>query len=125
MIDEAPRLELTVTAHLGGGSGVAPSMTCREAAEHGIDNLEHAFGPCTRLTKDDLGTDPDGPRARSLMRLLIERNVVLTFTPYTPGLSVPDVYLELFHPMGRERYDQEQRASTKRPLPSDSPGVPQ
>ena len=58
MIEEAHRLGLPVTAHLG-------SVTCREAAELAIDNLEHAFGPCTRLTKEDLGNDPEGPRAKS------------------------------------------------------------
>ena len=45
LIDEAHRLRLKVTAHLG-------SVTCREAAEMGIDNLEHGFGPC--LTADGL-----------------------------------------------------------------------
>ncbi len=40
MIVEAHRLGLPVTAHLG-------SVTCREAAELAIDNLEHGFGPCT------------------------------------------------------------------------------
>ena len=74
-IDEAHRLGLRVTAHLGS------SVTCRDAVEVGIDNLEHAFGPCTRLTRDDLGTDPDGPRAQDFIRILIARKVVLTFTP--------------------------------------------
>ena len=46
IIDEAHRLGFPVTAHLR-------SVTCREAVELGIDNLEHGFGPCTRLTKDD------------------------------------------------------------------------
>ena len=47
----------------------------------GIDNLEHGFGPCNNLTTDDLGTDPDGPRARALVQLLVEKRVVLTVTP--------------------------------------------
>jgi hypothetical protein len=125
IIDEAHRLGLTVTAHLGGGTGVASSMTCREAVELGIDNLEHAFGPCTRFTKDNLGTDPAGPGARSLMRLLIERNVVLTFTPYTGSLSLSGDQLELLHRAGRERYEQEQRTLAKGPAPSEIAGVSQ
>ena len=110
IIDEAHRLGFPVTAHLR-------SVTCREAVELGIDNLEHGFGPCTRLTKDDLGTDPQGPRAQSLIRLLIERNVVLTFTPVTANLVLSAAQLELLHPVRRERYDREQAAS--RPPPRD------
>ena len=124
VIDEAHRHGLTVTAHLGGGSGVAPAMTCREAVDFGIDNLEHAFGPCIRSTKDDLGTDPAGARAQSYMRLLIERNVVLTFTPYTTNLPLSGDQLELLHPVARQRYEQEQGASTNRSS-SDVLGVPQ
>jgi imidazolonepropionase-like amidohydrolase len=101
IIDEAHRLGLPVTAHLA-------SVTCREAAEIGIDNLEHAFGPCTRRTKDDLGTDPNGPEAQSLIRLLIERKVVLTFTPVTANLSLPPDQVELLHRDRRERYEREQ-----------------
>jgi imidazolonepropionase-like amidohydrolase len=109
MIDEAHQVGLPVTAHLR-------SVTCRDAVELGIDNLEHGFGPCTRLTKDDLGTDPQGPRAQSLIRLLIERNVVLTFTPATGNLPLSPAQVELLHPARRERYDREQAAG--RPAPS-------
>jgi imidazolonepropionase-like amidohydrolase len=103
IIVEAHRLGLPVTAHLG-------SVTCREAAELGIDNLEHGFGPCTRIPKEDLGTDPQGPRAQSLIRLLIARNVVLTFTPVTGGLPLSPDQVELLHPVRRERYEREQSA---------------
>jgi imidazolonepropionase-like amidohydrolase len=106
IIDEAHRLGLPVTAHL-------QSVTCREAVELGIDNLEHAFGPCTRATKDDLGTDPDGPRAQDFIRLLIARNVVLTFTPFTPNLPLSPTQVELLHPERRERYEREQRAEAE------------
>jgi imidazolonepropionase-like amidohydrolase len=101
IIDEAHRLKLPVTAHLA-------SVTCREAAELGIDNLEHAFGPCTRLTKDNLGTDPNGPEAQRLIRLLIERKIVLTFTPVTANLSLPPEQVELLHRDRLERYEREQ-----------------
>src|SRR4029450_10611974 len=101
IIDEAHRLKLPVTAPLA-------SVTCREAAELGIDNLEHAFGPCTRLTKDNLGTDPNGPEAQRLIRLLIDRKIVLTFTPVTANLSLPPEQVELLHRDRLERYEREQ-----------------
>ena len=111
-IDEAHRLGLPVTAHLGS------SVTCREAVELGIDNLEHAFGPCTRLTKDELGTDPDGPRAQDFIRLLIARKVVLTFTPGTRNLALSHDQVELLHPERRERYQRQQRATAEASGPS-------
>jgi imidazolonepropionase-like amidohydrolase len=116
IIDEAHRVGLAVTAHLR-------SVTCREAVELGIDNLEHAFGPCTRLTKDDLGTDPNGPRAQDFIRLLIARNVVLTFTPVTGNLRLSDEQIELLHPERRQRYEGEQRAVAEKSGPG-APTVP-
>jgi hypothetical protein len=62
-IEEAHALKVPVTAHLG------VTVSCREAAELGIDNLEHGFGPCTGKTSDGLGNDPEGPRARALVQL--------------------------------------------------------
>jgi imidazolonepropionase-like amidohydrolase len=97
IIDEAHRLGLPVTAHL-------ESVSCREAAELGIDNLEHAFGPCTRSTADNLGTDANGPRAQALIRLLVERKVVLTFTPIERSRPLSDRELELLHRDVREKY---------------------
>jgi imidazolonepropionase-like amidohydrolase len=116
IIDEAHRLGLPVTAHLR-------SVTCREAAELGIDNLEHAFGPCTRLTKDDLGTDPDGPRAQDFISLLIARKVVLTSTPATGNLRLSPEQMELLHPERRQRYEREQQAVAERSGPG-GPAVP-
>ena len=107
IIDEAHQFRIPVTAHLA-------SVTCREAAELGIDNLEHAFGPCTRLTNDDLGTDPQGPRAQALIRLLIDRNVVMTFTPVTANLALSPEHAALLYPIRRERYEREQAAVAER-----------
>ncbi len=99
IIEEAHAVRLPVTAHLGRG------VNCREAAEMGIDNLEHGFGPCNNLTTDDLGTDPDGPRARALVQLLVDKRVVLTVTPMSmAGLALTDSELELLHPSMRDRY---------------------
>jgi imidazolonepropionase-like amidohydrolase len=71
VIEEAHALRVPVTAHLGA------AVSCREAAELGIDSLEHGFGPCTGATTDDLGTDPDGPRACALIQLLVDKRVAL------------------------------------------------
>jgi hypothetical protein len=117
IIDEAHTLGLPVTAHLR-------SVTCREAVELGIDNLEHAFGPCTRLTRDDLGTDPKGPRAQALIRLLIDRNVVLTLTPTTGSLALSLDQVELLHPAQRQQYENEQAAVTgNAPAGRDQPAA--
>jgi imidazolonepropionase-like amidohydrolase len=99
IIDEAHALRLPVTAHLGR------TVNCREAAELGIDHLEHGFGPCSNLTTDDLGTDPDGPRARALVQLLVDKRVGLTATPMPDASQVlTDTEIELLHPSMRERY---------------------
>ena len=97
-IEEAHALKLPVTAHLGA------TVSCREAAELGIDNLEHGFGPCTGKTSDGLGNDPEGPRARALVQLLVDKRVVLTPTPRNPNRSLTDSQIDLLHPSIREKY---------------------
>lgn len=69
------------------------SITYREAAEMGIDNLEHGFRPATDFVKnkpedqcvDGLNTlsmhDANDPEMLELMNFLIEKNVTLTYTP--------------------------------------------
>jgi len=108
IIEEAHRIGVPVTAHL-------KSVSCREAVELGIDNLEHAFGPCTNLTNDDLGSDANGPRAQSFIRLLLERNVVLTLTPIIGNRPLSDAQLELLTPNRQQRYLQEQQVPPPRP----------
>ncbi len=84
VIDEAHRLGLKVTGHLC-------SITHREAAELGIDNIEHGFSFMTDFnpTKrpDECprpgGSAPvtaDQPRFQELARLLAARNVAITST---------------------------------------------
>ncbi|RSL16806.1 imidazolonepropionase-like amidohydrolase [Edaphobacter aggregans] len=86
-IDEAHKLNLKVTGHLC-------SVTYPEAAELGIDNLEHGFVVNTQLDPDkqaDLcpktsGTPtrqkmlPDSPEAKALFKLLIDHHVAITST---------------------------------------------
>jgi len=111
IIDEAHRLKLPVTAHLR-------SVTCREAAEMGIDNLEHGFGPCIRRTADGLEPDPNGPRAQALVRTLVERKVVLTATPAHMWEPLSDLGRELLDPSARDRYVRV--LSTRPPPPTPS-----
>lgn len=97
VIDEAHKLGLIVTAHLGRGG-----VTCRAAAEMGIDNLEHGFGPC--IAADELESDLSGPRTTALLRTLLEKRVVLTLTMDRRGEPLSELAGELLDPSARERY---------------------
>ncbi len=78
--------DIKVTGHLC-------SITHREAAELGIDNLEHSFDVATDFVKDKpenkcvftgqslIDLDDNDPELLSLMKFLIEKNVTLTYTP--------------------------------------------
>ena len=69
------------------------SITHREAAELGIDNLEHSFDVATDFVTNKkenecvfagqslLDLDDNDPELLSLMNFLIEKNVTLTYTP--------------------------------------------
>jgi imidazolonepropionase-like amidohydrolase len=86
-VDEAHRLGLKITGHLC-------AVTYREAAEIGIDDLEHGFfvntehdagktqDACT--TSDGMDTlyamDPQGSDAKSLIHELVARHVAITST---------------------------------------------
>jgi imidazolonepropionase-like amidohydrolase len=77
---------IKVTGHLC-------SITHREAAELGIDNLEHSFSVATDFVDGKKENecvpsgaslnelDDDDPKLLSLMNFLIEKNVTLTYTP--------------------------------------------
>lgn len=77
---------IKVTGHLC-------SVTYREAAEMGIDNLEHGFmaatdfvegkkeNECVSATQSLRDLDDNDPDLIALMNLLIEKNVTLTYTP--------------------------------------------
>ena len=106
-IETAHRRGLRITGHLC-------AVTYREAAEMGIDNLEHGFAAMTdfvegkqpdvcplQQTGDLLGNvDPASPRVRDLIAYLVARRVAITST------------LVVFEDMtpGRLRLDAAQRA---------------
>jgi len=95
-IDEAHRRHLKITGHLC-------SVTYPEAAELGIDDLEHGFFVNTQLDpgkKPDVCPDsggdptmermtPDGPEGRALIKLLVERHVAVTSTLPVFAQSLP------------------------------------
>jgi enamidase len=106
-VDEAHKRGLKVTGHLC-------SVTWREAAEAGIDNLEHGFLPATDFVTDKKpdvcpgqavgqqtinALDPNGAPFKALVNSLIDHHVALTSTltvfetfatgrPKPPGLDV-------------------------------------
>ena len=117
-VDEAHKRGLKITGHLC-------SVTYREAADLGIDDLEHGFFVATDFVKDKqpdlcpgqnagmtaLGTvDPKSAEFTSLVQYLIAHHVAVTSTqtvfetftpgqPATPGTDVLD-------PLLKTQYDQ-------------------
>lgn len=121
-IDAAHAHGAKITGHLC-------SVTYREAAEMGIDNLEHGLGVMSDFIPgkqedtcafDKLGdlsnVDPDSAEVKSLIRLLIDRKVALTSTLVTFEDSVPhhprlnQQARSVLLPEARKMYDDNQDA---------------
>ncbi len=101
-VEEAHARGLKVTGHLC-------SVTYDEAAEIGIDNLEHGFLAATDFVSDKqadtcpgqgagqrtiAALDPDGAPFKALVKKLVDRKVALTstltvFETFTPGRPLP------------------------------------
>jgi enamidase len=116
-VDAAHAHGLKITGHLC-------SVTYREAAELGIDNLEHGFAVMTDFNKakqPDLcptgsqqalaGLDVNSPGVKSLIALLISKHVALTstltvFETFTPGRpKAPERALQMLVPELRKAYE--------------------
>jgi len=117
-INEAHRRGIKVTGHLC-------SVTFAEAANLGIDNLEHGFFPATDFVTDKkpdecpgqaagqktiAAVDENGAPFRNLVKLLIEKKVALTstltvFETFTPGRPKPPG-LDVLTPQLREQFEQ-------------------
>jgi imidazolonepropionase-like amidohydrolase len=117
-IEEAHKRGLKVTGHLC-------SVTFREAAEMGIDNLEHSFFPATDFVaskQPDVcpgqGTgqqsiaalDTSSAQFRSLVKLLVDKKVALTstltvFETFTPGRPLPPG-LDVLTPTLKESFER-------------------
>ena len=101
-VEQAHARGLKITGHLC-------SVTYAEAADIGIDNLEHGFLASTDFVSDKqpdvcpgqgagqrtiAALDPDGTPFKALVRKLIDRKVALTstltvFETFTPGRPLP------------------------------------
>jgi len=124
-IEEAHKRGLKVTGHLC-------SVTYREAATLGIDDLEHGFFASTDFVSDKkpdecpgqgagqtaLATvDPKGEAVRSLIAELVRRHVALTSTPtvfetFVPGRPLPPG-LDVLEPELRAQFEQRHAATAK------------
>ncbi|HEY2376379.1 MAG TPA: amidohydrolase family protein [Gemmatimonadaceae bacterium] len=132
-IEEAHKRGLKVTGHLC-------SVTYREAASLGIDNLEHGFFASTDFVSDKkpdecpgqaagqaavAAVDPKGEAARALIADLVRRHVALTstltvFETFVPGRPVPPG-LEMLEPQLRAQFEQRHAATannTRSPYPA-------
>ena len=121
-LDEGHKRGLKVTGHLC-------SVTYREAADLGIDNIEHGFFAATDFVANkpldvcpDQGAalqsleaiDPTGDSMRSLIRHLVDRRVALTSTltvleTVTPGRQLP-AGLDVLDPILRDQFLQRKAA---------------
>lgn len=124
-ISEAHKRGLKVTGHLC-------SVTYAEAAELGIDNLEHSFMAATDFVADKkpnacpgqavgqktiAGLDPKSPQFLALVKTLIDMGVSLTTTPavfetFTPGRPLPPG-LEVLTPQLKEQFEQTHARTAK------------
>ena len=116
-IDEVHRRGLRITGHLC-------SVTYREAAEMGIDNLEHSFFAASDFVpnkqpdscpgQNDVfqsiyAVDTAGAPYKALVRTLVDRRVALTstlpiFETFVPGRPLPPG-LDVLIPALRETYE--------------------
>jgi imidazolonepropionase-like amidohydrolase len=117
-INEAHRRGIKVTGHLC-------SVTYAEAANLGIDNLEHGFFAATDFVTDKkpdqcpgqgvgqktiAALDENGAPFKALVKTLVDKNVALTstltvFETFTPGRPKPPG-IEVLTPQLREQFDQ-------------------
>jgi enamidase len=117
-INEAHRRGIKVTGHLC-------SVTYAEAANLGIDNLEHGFFASTDFVADKkpdecpgqgvgqktiAALDENGAPFKNLVKTLVDKRVALTstltvFETFTPGRPKPPG-LEVLTPQLREQFEQ-------------------
>ena len=121
-IEEAHKRGMKLTGHLC-------SVTYREAAGLGIDNLEHGFFASTDFVTDKkpdecpgqtagqrafATVDPNGDAARSLIAELVKHKVALTstltvFETFVPGTPMPPG-LDVLEPQLRAQFEQRHAA---------------
>jgi imidazolonepropionase-like amidohydrolase len=124
-VQEAHRRGAKITGHLC-------SVTYHEAADLGIDDLEHGFFVATDFVKDkkpdvcpgqNVGmaalndVDPGGPRFKELMDYLIAHHVAVTstltvFETFTPGRPQPPG-IDVLDPILREQFESRYQSVQK------------
>lgn len=124
-LDEGHKRGMKLTGHLC-------SVTYREAADLGIDNLEHGFFASTDFVPNKqpdvcpgqgvgqaaiAAIDPDGAPIKSLMQKLIAKHVALTstltvFETFTPGRPVPPG-IDVLDPILRDQFMQRKAATDR------------
>jgi len=117
-IEEAHKRGLKITGHLC-------SVTYAEAADLGIDNLEHGFLAATDFVDDKqpdtcpgqgrgqqslAALDPSGPAFNTLVKKLVDKKVALTstltvFETFTPGRPLPPG-LDVLTPQLKEQFEK-------------------
>jgi enamidase len=122
-IEEAHKRGMKLTGHLC-------SVTYREAAGLGIDNLEHGFFASTDFVTDKksdecpgqgagqravAAVDPNGDAVRSLIAELVKRHVALTstltvFETFVPGRPMPPG-LDVLDPQLRAQFEERHAAT--------------
>jgi imidazolonepropionase-like amidohydrolase len=122
-IDEAHKRRMKVTGHLC-------SVTYREAAALGIDNLEHGFFVSTDFVANKKAdecpgqgvgqtalsaVDPNGEAVRSLIAELVRRHVAITstltvFETFVPGRPLPPG-LDVLDPQLRAQFEARHAAT--------------
>jgi len=130
-IDAAHKRGIKVTGHLC-------SVTYPEAAELGIDDLEHGFFVNTQLDPDKKPDrcsasagdatlermDPGGPEAKALIDTLVKHHVAVTSTlPVFEGGSRPPLrqaMLDALSPQAREAYLYARNRPAGKPLQRDA-----
>ena len=123
VVDAAHARNLKVTGHIC-------SVTYREAAEIGIDNIEHGFFQASDFVRDKiadfcpafkrggslLNLPQDSPDMQSLMEYLIEQNVAITstlpvFEPYTDREVVLGGGLDAMSPEIRQKLERQHKGA--------------
>jgi enamidase len=124
-LEEGHKLGMKLTGHLC-------SVTYREAAELGIDNLEHGFFAATDFVADKKpdvcpgqgagqaalsAVDPNSDAVKSLIKYLIQRKVAVTstltvFETFTPGRPLPPG-IEVLDPILKEQFEQRYAATQR------------
>jgi imidazolonepropionase-like amidohydrolase len=119
VIDEAHKLGLPVTGHLG-------RIGCREAVDLGIANIEHSFSACFGELGGNSGDDgkpvrrPDPAKLKALIDRMVKRGVVLTITPRPLERPLGNEERRLLHPTALANYE----AARKRGWPPDLAAEP-